>query len=167
VFGNLRWPDTCNLAVKACESYNPRVAATGACCEEVEMKKSRGGRGTHPAPPGAFRDVDRDLQRAVARQRYGELRGLEAVRAALAAGGDPNAVDPCDGATAVFAALGYGGWPEGVALLLEAGADPNHRDARGRTADEVVMASHSSAWEVAEARRIVELLEAARRKPRR
>ncbi len=110
--------------------------------------------------------ADRALFRAVQFRRHGDASGVAAIRAAVAEGGRVDAVDPSTGGTPLFAALGYGGWPEGVAVLLELGADPDHVDKDGRRADEVVAASHTSAWEAASAREIGALL-AARRGGRR
>lgn len=128
------------------------------------MSKSR-RREAPPSPPPPLRPLDRALFRVMIYQKYGELTGVEAVRAAIADGADIHAVDPATGATPLFAALGWGGWVEGVAVLLELGADPDHRDARGRTADEEVTRGVSSALEAASAQRIRALLQAQRTRP--
>lgn len=78
-------------------------------------------------------------------------RGHDALREALAEGGDVEARDRF-GQTPLHRAVGmFGGDRVAVALLLEAGADPTARTAEGRTVVEVLRSGVSSALEAMEA----------------
>jgi len=133
----------------------------GGSSEQAMVSRKRVRHIQKPHPK--MRQVDIDLFEAIRVGRYQELRGLDAVRAALEAGGDVNAVNPQNGATPLFMALAWGGWVEAVELLIKEGADPTHVDNQGRLADEQVMAGVSSDYERAGALLICKMLDAARK----
>jgi ankyrin repeat protein len=66
-----------------------------------------------------------------------EAEALEAVRVLLAAGADARATTRT-GTTALHGAA-FWGWNQVVRLLVESGADPNAKDARGRTPTDAAM----------------------------
>lgn len=103
----------------------------------VEASKPEGATLPAYAAPAQARAAGAASQAATALFQAIEQRNAAALRQALAQGASPNTRNRTDAPALIIAVMQR--WPEGVRLLLEAGADKAAKNNKGQTASDLAL----------------------------